>query len=305
MSKRKYYKNFNKRKKVNYSRYITVGICVCIIGTYTYVNLKDNDFIDKFNGINVVSSMKKISPMDFFKSLFGKSDVITSNEISKELEELEKDKDNEGDEKNVQAIGVDEMTVYTIQVASIENKSDLKKIQGIMEEYKIPYSSMKIDSADKIQVYSSFDESKVRSSLEDTKTYFSDAFVTKIEVPMLSLEYTKSYSYMKDIGEDLNKLIANFKEENQYWDLGKNDLKKYNEILTSRSDIIKKLKKDTNKIDYEQMDKFKKSLIKYLESVENNIVPASKNANENKGYISKGLLLSSIQGYYSFVNSMK
>lgn len=310
MSKRKYYRNFNKRKKVNVSRYVTVGICVCVIGTYTYINLKDNKFIDKLSNINVVSSIKKISPMDYFKSLLGKSDVITSKDITDELEKIEKDKDKDedkdkGDEKNVQAVSVDDMTVYTVQVASIDSKKDLKKVQGIMEEYKIPYSSMKIDSAEKIQVYSSFDEDKLRKNLESTKTYFSDAFVTKIEVPMLSLEYTDSYSYMKDIGEDLNKLIANLKEENDYWDADKSDLKKYNEILTSRSEIIEKLKKETAQIDYDEMEKFKENLNTYLDSVEGNIVTASKSANENKGYLSKGLLLSSIQGYYLFVNSMK
>lgn len=53
------------------------------------------------------------------------------------------------------------------------------------------------------------------------------------------------------------------------------------------------------------MDKFKNNLISYIDESQNNILISSKSANENKGYISQGLLLSSIQQYYVFVQSMK
>ncbi|MPN46863.1 hypothetical protein SDC9_194462 [bioreactor metagenome] len=164
---------------------------------------------------------------------------------------------------------------------------------------------MTIDKSEKIQVYSSFDETKVRNNLEKTRTYFSDSFLTKINVPMLSLEYTDSYSYMKDIASGLNDLIENYQKEGQYWDENKNDLETYNEILTNRKTILENLKKNTQKINYSKMDKFKNNLISYIDDTQNNILTSSKNANENKGYVSQGLLLSSIQQYYLFVQSMK
>ena len=145
----------------------------------------------------------------------------------------------------------------------------------------------------------------MRNNLEDTRTYFSDAFLTKIDVPMLSLEYTDSYSYMKDIADGLNDLIKNYQNEGEYWDNNKNDLEAYNEILTNRKTILENLKKNTQKIDYSKMDKFKNNLISYIDESQNNILTSSKNANENKGYVSQGLLLSSIQKYYVFVQSMK
>ena len=303
MSKRKYYKNFNKRKKFNATRGITITLCLCIIGTYAYINIKDKDFMDKFNKINMVSTIKNASIWEGIKKLFSKSDIITSSDISSQLEELEDEDSNNEDESKVAS--VKEMIIYTIQVASIENQSDLKKIEEVMEEYKIPSASMPIDDAQKIQVYLSLDESKVRENLENTRTYFSDAFLTKLEVPMLSLEYTNSYSYMKNIGDSLNDLIGNFEKESKYWDSGKKNLKTYNEILTNRKTILRNLEENAEKIDYEKMDKFKKNLISLIENVEGDILTSSKSANENKNYISQGLLLSSIQDYYVFVNSMK
>lgn len=304
MSKRKLYKNFNKRKKFNGTRMVTVTLCLCIIGVYGYINLKDNDFMDKLGKVNVVSTIKNASVLEKIRSLFDKSNVITSSTIESQLEEIEKE-DEEKTEENSQVATVNEMVVYTIQVASLENKNDLKKIEEVMNQYKIPSSSMTVDKAEKIQVYSSFDESKVKNNLENTRTYFSDAFLTKIDVPMLSLEYTNGYSYMKDIADGLNNLIENYQKEGEYWDNEKNDLAVYNEILTNRKNLLEELKKNTQKIDYSKMDKFKNNLISYIGKCENNILISSKNANENKGYVSQSLLLSSIQQYYVFVQSMK
>ncbi len=304
MSKRKFYRNFNKRKKFNVTKGMTITLCVCIIGTYAYVNLKDKGFEDKLESISVVSSIKNLSMWDGLKKMFDKSDVITSSNISSELEELEKDKETNSEEKSKVA-SVNEMTIYTIQVASIENQNDLKKIEEVMQEYKFPSANMTLDDTKKVQVYTSLEEDKVRKNLESTRTYFSDAFLTKIEIPMLSLQYTDSYSYMEDIAKGLNDLIENYKKEIEYWDLGKKNLETYNEILTSRNTILDNLKKNTDKINYSKMDKFKENLISYIDEVEENILVSSKNANENKNYISEGILLSSIQGYYVFVNSMK
>ena len=306
MSKRKFYRNFNKRKKFNGTRVVTVVLCLAIIGTYTYINLKDKNFMDKLGNINMVSSIRKASIWGGLKNIFDKSNVITSSNIESQLKEIENDnKDKKDEEESTKDVSVNEMVIYTIQVASLENESELKKIEEVMNENKIPSSSMSIDNSEKIQAYSSFDETKVRTNLDKTRNYFSDAFLTKIEIPMLSLQYTSSYSYMKDIADGLNDLIENYQKESQYWDSSKSDLQSYNEILTSRKTILENLKKNTEKINYSKMDKFKNNLISYIDESQNNILISSKSANENKGYISQGLLLSSIQQYYVFVQSMK
>ena len=304
MSKRKLYKNFNKRKKFNGTRVVTVTVCLCIVGVYTYINLKDKNFIDKLGKVNLISTIENASIWDGVRNLLDKSNVITSSTIESELEDIEKD-DKQQKEESSQVATVNEMVIYTIQVASLEDKNDLSKIEEVMNEYKIPSSSMTIDNSQKIQVYSSFDENKVRDSLENTRTYFSDAFLTKINVPMLSLEYTNSYSYMKDIANGLNNLLENYQKEANYWDNKKDNLEEYNKILTSRKTILESLEKNTEKIDYEKMDKFKNNLISYINDCQEKILNSSKNANENKGYVSQGLLLSSVQQYYLFVQSIK
>ena len=122
MSKRKFYRNFNKRKKFNGTRVVTVVLCLAIIGTYTYINLKDKNFMDKLGNINMVSSIRKASIWGGLKNIFDKSNVITSANIESQLKEIENDnKDKKDEEESTKVVSVNEMVIYTIQVASLEN----------------------------------------------------------------------------------------------------------------------------------------------------------------------------------------
>lgn len=128
MSKRKFYRNFNKRKKFNGTRVVTVVLCLAIIGTYTYINLKDKNFMDKLGNINMVSSIRKASIWGGLKNIFDKSNVITSSNIESQLKEIENDnKDKKDEEESTKVVSVNEMVIYTIQVASLENESELKR----------------------------------------------------------------------------------------------------------------------------------------------------------------------------------
>lgn len=141
--------------------------------------------------------------------------------------------------------------MYTIQVAAIDNNDDLKKIQTSLVNNDIPFSVMEKGGVKKIQTYSSFDENDVRKQISSVRKVFPDAFLSHLDAPMLSLEYTSNYAYIESISKELNKLITNFKEESSFWSNAENnvDMEKYNTILTNRKaisqNISKKLKRLT------------------------------------------------------------
>ena len=176
MSKRKFYRNFNKRKKFNGTRVVTVVLCLAIIGTYTYINLKDKNFMDKLGNINMVSSIRKASIWGGLKNIFDKSNVITSSNIESQLKEIENDnKDKKDEEESTKVVSVNEMVIYTIQVASLENESELKKIEEVMNENKIPSSSMSIDNSEKIQIPSGH---PIRCGRKSTKSAETSRYCT-------------------------------------------------------------------------------------------------------------------------------
>ena len=224
------------------------------------------------------------------------------------MDKIKEDGSSTSESSDIKVATIEGVTVYTIQVASIGEGQDLDTVEEKLKSNKIPYSVVEVDGIKKVQSYSSFDEDTTRSNLDSVRKIFDDAFISELKLPVLSLEYTSKYSYIEDISSGLNSLIENYKEESVFWEKNINkeiDLTEYNNILTKRLDIVEKLQENTEKIDYDEMNSFKENLIKYTKSVNSNTKQASKNANEDNYYLSKSLLLTSIQGYYSFINLIK
>ena len=311
MNNKRRYKGFNKRRKTNHIRIITLIFCLSLIGGYGYIKLKDSKIFNKFNIVeNISNRLNEGSFKNIFKLSEDKNkEEYEYSDISEEIEKVKNDKEASSmdENSNVKVATIDGLTLYTIQVASIVEGQDLKSIEEKLTSTKTPYSIVEVDGVKKIQTYSSFNENVTRENLDDVRKIFNDAFISELSVPVLSLEYTSKYSYIEGISSSLNNLMKNYKEESEFWE-GSNDkidLKEYNNILTKRLEIVETIQANAEKIDYTEMNIFKENLIKYAKSVKDNINQSSKNANEDKTYLSKSLLLSSIQEYYTFINSIK
>ncbi len=107
---------------------------------------------------------------------------------------------------------------------------------------------------------------------------FPDAFLSHLDAPMLSLEYTSNYAYIESISKELNKLITNFKEESSFWSNAENnvDMEKYNTILTNRKAISQNISKEAEKIDYSEMRLFKDNLMEYVKNVNEKLIQLQK-----------------------------
>lgn len=317
INKRRRYKGFNKKSKINPIRVFTLILCLSLIVGYGYIELKDNKIFNNniFGNFNITknisSKLKDMSFLNIFKVGKNKAnEEYVYDDVSDEIDKIKDDKTSETQTQvssNVQVATIDALTVYTIQVASIGEGQDLATVEDKLKSNKIPYSVVEVDGVKKVQTYSSFDENIARANLDNARKIFDDAFISELDVPVLSLEYTNKYAYINDVSSELNKLIASYKEEAEFWESGKgkDNLKEYNNILTKRLEIIQKVQENAEKIDYADMNIFKENLINYVKSVNNNISKASKDINEDNCYLSQSLLLTSVQGYYSFINSIK
>lgn len=312
MNKRKtIYKSFNKRRKMKSLKFISAVICICLLGGVTVTKLKDVNILNKISQkIN-----KSISSINLLNN--NKIEQISYDDISKELDkvQVEKEKDKEvlkeenqaKTDEDIKVAVIDGLDIYTIQVASVENENDIPKIETSLNENKIPFSTVEIDGLKKIQTYASFEQDSVRNYIEEVRKVFPDAFVSQIKIPVLSLEYTQKYSYVEGISNKLNELIKSFEEESKFWESNKEniDIQLYTNILNSRANILSDIKNEANKIDYSNMKIFKDNLIKYTDETNNKINISLKAINEKDYNISKSLYLSSIQGYFLFINSIK
>lgn len=310
MNKRRtIYKGFNKRRKHRMIKIYIIGASICLICGYGYIQFKNSNM---FNSIKekVASIELKIPFLDLKKSNKNGLETFDYDDISKEIDET-KEENNEAktDEVNedVKVAKVKGWNVYTIQVASVEDKNEISEIEEVLSKEKVPFSTIEIDGVNKVQTYVSFDKESIRNYLESIRSLYPDAFLAEVKMPALSLEYTSKYSYLETISEQLGSLIDNFELESKLWTNSKDNinLEEYNTILTNRKTIVENIEKEVEKIDYKGADVFKSNLITYLNNVDKNIEEASKSANEQNYNISEGIFLNSLQGYLAFINSIQ
>lgn len=304
MSKRRtIYKGFNKRRKNRIIKIYIIGASICLICGYGFMQFKNSKI---FNSIkeNVASIELKLPFFNSKKSDNNRLETFEYNDISKEIDEIKKENDEVNED--VKVATVKGWNVYTIQVASVEDKNEISEIEAVLSKEKVPFSTIEIDGVNKVQTYVSFDKESIRNYLESIRTLYPDAFLAEVKMPVLSLEYTSKYSYLETISEQLSSLIDNFELESKLWTNSKDNLnlKEYNTILTNRKTMIENIEKEVEQIDYEGADVFKSNLITYLNNVDRNIEEASKTANEQKYNISEGIFLNSLQGYLAFINSI-
>ena len=318
MSNKKIYKGLNKRRRFHPRKYITIILCMALIIGYGYKKIKLDEVFKNIDiSKNVSSLVNKLyfwqDPASEIFNLASTSTQKIDNSSQKKVtdksneEKSQKSSTADNSSTNTEVAVVDGIDVYLIQVGSFDNNKDLNKITARLKENKIPNSSIKIDGANKVQAYISFNEDDVRNNLEKTKKIVDDAFLTKLEIPVLSLEYTEEYSYIKDIADNLNSLLKNYEEESNYLNKNKDNLDsgEYKIILTKRENILEKLENEVNKINYKELDSFKTNLLSYTSQIRDNISKYGDKIDTKNEYKYETLLISSIQMYYEFINEIK
>lgn len=318
MSNKKIYKGLNKRRRFHPRKYITIILCMALIIGYGYKKIKLDEVFKNIDiSKNVSSLVNKLyfwqDPASEIFNLASTSTQKIDNSSQKDVtdksneEKSQKSSTADNSSTNTEVAVVDGIDVYLIQVGSFDNNKDLNKITARLKENKIPNSSIKIDGANKVQAYISFNEDDVRNNLEKTKKIVDDAFLTKLEIPVLSLEYTEEYSYIKNIADNLNSLLKNYEEESNYLNKNKDNLDsgEYKKILTKRENILDKLENEVNKINYKELDSFKTDLLSYTSQIRDNISKYEDKIDTKNEYKYETLLISSIQMYYEFINEIK
>ncbi len=296
MNKRRgVYRGFNKRRKSNLPKFCAI-MTILIVGGYGAYKVKQSNPIQWVK--NKISSIE-LPTFDILDPI-RKKEEYEYEDLQEEL-----DKPKEEPTQDIKNVTINGWKFYSIQVASIDRLEESEKIEEELKSQKIPYSIMSVDEVSKVQTYGSLDKDQIREKLEEVRKLYPDAFLSEIDIPVLSLQYTDKYSYTEKISTQLNTLIESFKEESEFWSTSSEDMAKYNEILTKRRESIQSIQDECEKIDYDGAKVFKDNLITYMSSLEKNIDESSKYANQEIYSTSQGLFLTSMQEYFLFINSIQ
>lgn len=303
MNKRR---GFNRRRSNPLAKMLPVFIIITSLGGYTAYKYKD-----EIGGIvnikDVFSITSKKDDEVFTADELGLGSGDEKNE-AKEDEKTEVKEEKETTKNESSLITINDWKIYSVQVGALTDKEKIKTIQEKLLKDKTPFCMVENKGVSKIYTYSFVDENSTREYLDIVKTDFTDAFLSTTELPVMSFEYTKKYEYMKSVSEDLNKLILNFNDESKFWSQSKDgefDFEKYKGILDNRKAITESLDKGIKEIDYKDLGKFKESLELYNNSLEETIDSSLKLNDVEKTYINQSLFISSMFGYFTFINSIQ
>lgn len=303
--RRNIYRGINRRKN-KISKVISLGLIVILLsGGSFFIKKYDVNLPKKIISLNNLP--KKLSLKGFsYKNLITRVDSPKPEKNYKPKEkEVLKNKDIESETAKLAT--VKDWGIYSVQVLSTNNEDELKKMKMKLEELKVPFSVLEIDKVQKVHTYTTFSKDEAIKKLDSVKEHFPDAFVSKIEIPMLSLQYTKKYEYVESICTELNNLISNFEEEAKLWDKGGMNIDKenYKNIIKNRKYILTNISDKAKDIDYKGMEVFKDNLLNYVNTVKDKSYNGEEMLEKNQANISESLFIASMQGYYVFINSIK
>ncbi|MDR0879521.1 MAG: hypothetical protein LBN09_02330 [Clostridioides sp.] len=309
MNRNMMFKTYHNRRRAKRRRIVVTLCCLVLIGGYSYTKLKDTSIIEYVTD-KVAFWNKSIYTSDNIKDELANLEKEKGTEI---VDSKEKDKDPEESktdaaaETSAKVATIKAWNAYTVQVMSGNDEAKLKKVQDVLLESKIPFSVVEKDGAKKVQAYCYFDKDKARTSLGTLKAKFPDAFISEIKAPLISLKYTDKFASAEDISKNINELADSFVKESEYLASSKDkiDVETYKKILQNRQNVIENLKKNTEKIDYQDMKVFKENLLNYAQKTNDKIITSIKACEDKKIDVSEGLMISSVQDYVLFVNSIK
>ena len=246
MNKRKtIYKGFNKRRKSKVIKIYIIGAGICLLCGYGYIQLKNSNI---FNYIKEkVSSIEfKLPFIDLKETSKNGLETFDYEDVSKEIQKNNSEKKDDKVNENVKIAKVKGWSIYTIQVASVEDKNEISEVEEVLSKEKVPFSSLEIDGVNKVQTYVSFDKESIRTYLDNIRILYPDAFLAEVKMPVLSLEYTSKYLYLETISQQLDTLIDNFELESKLWtnNRDKINLEEYNTVLTNRKTIVKSIQNE-------------------------------------------------------------
>ena len=132
MNKRKtIYKGFNKRRKNKMIKIYIIGASIFIMCGYGFTQLKDSKIYNNVES-KLESVLTKMPFIDFkkYKNEEGKLEVFEYEDISKgdEITSNENEENVEATNEDVNVATIRGWNIYTIQVASVEDKNEIPLI---------------------------------------------------------------------------------------------------------------------------------------------------------------------------------
>ncbi len=223
--------------------------------------------------------------------------VFKEDNEKKENPKIVKETTQEVVEKELdrEAIKLDSISLYMIQVASISNNKNIELLIEELSNHNLPHTTYKLDDTYKIYTYVSTEREDIEEKMGKVKEIYEDAYMGQIHIPERQVHYIKEENDgSREVIENINLLLELLdKSSNKLCKSinGEIQVDEYKEILENHNKILGQI---TEKINNTKLPEGFASNSDIKEMVEDH----KKNISQSLKLMEEGGSLHKVQNYF-------
>lgn len=160
--------------------------------------------------------------------------------------DLPKEEISDGEAENqngsslTEAIEIKPISIYTIQIASITDRSNIDNLIGELNDKELPHLIYSVDNKFKIFTYGSTRRSFIETKLEKVREHYPDAFISEMYLPKKTVRYNEDDKGVEEIIEAINNIIELIDKQSEEW-YNYGGTSAYTDLLNKHEELIENL----------------------------------------------------------------
>ncbi len=178
-------------------------------------------------------------------------------------------------EKKLEIAEIKPLSIYTIQVASLNDTQNADVLIADLNSAGLPNLVYKIDNSYKVYTMGATSRSIIEENIGHIKEYYPDAYISDLSLPAKGIEFdaNASEAKMKDLAGKLNELIDSMEVLSVEWNnliQKRGEKGQYVELLKKQQTLLEEINIINNEAVFPSSFQKKSSIEKMLEfQVEN------------------------------------
>ena len=219
--------------------------------------------------------------------------VLNNDElIPDELELVDppapQDDNSDNKETKLEVIETNPFTIYTVQVASLNDAQNIDKLIDSLNSEKLSYLVYKMDNSYKVYTMAAMERNIIEENISHIREYYPDSYISEIRVPARKIEYDSNSDevHMKEITSLINELIKTMENLSIEWNnliQKRGEKGEYVELLKKQQLILAQLSESSTQGVFPSNFQRRSSIEKMIEFQEKNIKQSIEYLEGNEG----------------------
>ena len=191
------------------------------------------------------------------------------------------------EESGKEAVNLNPISVYMIQVASISDNKNIETLVEELDNYNLPHITYKSDGTYKIYTFASTEREYMEDKIDRVRETYEDAYIAHMHTAQKEIQYlSKENKGTKEVIEDMNLLLELLEQSSDSLykpDNGEIKLNEYKEVLERHQKLLNQMLGKVKDTDLPKNFANTDDIKKMIEHQEKNIMESLKIIEKGQG----------------------